>query len=104
MLTSEAVVTCEAIVAAILAVNPGMSFYDIRLKCPSALQHDCYDFSVADSFLAMDWVKRQINVEDRDWYDREAEMATSDVLDTLISYRDDIPPALEAGVRVLVYK
>jgi carboxypeptidase C (cathepsin A) len=34
--------SCLGIVGAILADNPGMSFYDIRLKCPSAISHDCY--------------------------------------------------------------
>jgi len=99
----EAVVPCDGIAGTILAENPGMSFYDIRLICPDPLSHDCYDFNLATKYMEQDWVRKQINVGNRTWYDREVEMAIDQFADDEMSYEYHIPYVLANGIRVLIY-
>jgi len=94
--------SCNSIVGTILLENPGMSFYDITLRCPSFFEHSCYNFTLAPEFLAQDWVIKLINVGDHQWYDREVTIAISDVVDDEHSFEYDVPVIL-SQVPVIVY-
>jgi hypothetical protein len=50
------------------------------------------------------WIRDQINVGNRQWYDREVEMAIASLVDDEISFMEHIPTALENGIRVLIYR
>ena len=57
-----AAASCNAIVAGIFALNPGLEFYDIRIRCPDPASHDCYDFTPAVKYMEQPNVKAALGL------------------------------------------
>jgi len=102
-----AAITCHLIDVGIFAVNPGMSFYDIRLRCPNNFSHDCYNFTNAVRYISQPAIRSQLGVaQNLIWGDVEVPFGVISAVngDEESSYQQLIPPLLEKfGIRVLFY-
>jgi len=100
-------IECYVIPGTILALNPGMEMYDIRMKCPGIFDHDCYNFTAANMWLLLPSTFKSLNVPfpGHGWNNREVEYGIETAIngDGEESFRAPLKKLLESGGRVLVY-
>jgi len=84
-----------------------MSFYDIRLRCPSNFSHDCYNFTNAVRYISQQAIRSKLGVpQNLKWADMEVPFGIISAVngDEESSYQQLLPPLLEQyGIRVLCY-
>ena len=82
-------------------LTPRFNVYDIRIPCSNPPL--CYDFGNLDKLIALDDVRKAINVDSRSWEQCNQVVHTFMLGDWITDYSPQVDLALKNGVGFLVY-
>ncbi|XP_010493406.1 PREDICTED: serine carboxypeptidase-like 47 [Camelina sativa] len=91
---------CDIILNTILAVKPGISYYDVRKKCVGNL---CYDFSKMETFLNKENVRKALGVGNIEFVSCSSTVYDAMTKDWMINLEVKIPDLVNDGMNLLIY-